>query len=115
MHLQIFNVKSNESPLLCELESSEVFGVSLSIEAELEAELVNELGVHRLLIENWHHERPDFEVQNEVTEETEEECDNSRLQENQASIQGSCKCLLQVVPITKAEGLSRPQLANETM
>ena len=108
LHLQVFHIQSDQAPLLCEVESAEVIGVSLSIKAEFETELVDELGVDSTLIENWHHERPIVEVQNEMTEKAEEELDNSRLEENQAGVQGSGKCLFHGVPITKAEGISKP-------
>ena len=86
LHLQVLQVKFNQSPFLCEVKSTEVVGVSLGIEAEFKTELVDELGIDSTLIENWHHERPVIEVQDEVTNETEEELDNSRLQEDQAGI-----------------------------
>ncbi len=82
LHFQILYVKSNQSPLLRKIKPSKVISGSLGIKAEFTAELMDELSKNCMLIENWHHERPVIKVQNEVTDETEEKFDHSRLQEN---------------------------------
>jgi hypothetical protein len=62
LHLQVFHVKSNESPVFCKVKGVNVLGVSLGIEAEFSTELVDEFCMNHTLIENWHHERPSVEI-----------------------------------------------------
>ena len=71
LHFQVGHDNAMDSPFFHEIEVINIVGVSLSIKVELATELVDELGMDRWLIENWHHGSPKIEIHNEVAEKAE--------------------------------------------
>lgn len=83
--------------------------MSCSVEVEFETELVNELCVDGTLLENWHHERPSVEVQDEMTKESEEKGDNPGVTDNETGVECSVESHLHGITATKSKSLHQVQ------